>query len=133
MYAITHKGKSYGPDGIITDMDGVVLPASSADDYNQQVQAQQLSWLSTHPAKVMLYVTINPDTQHYRITTCLGHVLDSNPYISPKRVVGFQSYYRGGTYRHAVTCKLFGTTYHGWYFASSGQYCRLTRAKVQPK
>lgn len=31
----------------------------------------------------------------------------------------------------AVTCRIFGVLYHGWYMESSGDYCRLKKAKKQ--
>lgn len=37
----------------------------------------------------------------------------------------------GCHYRRAVTVRIGGTLYHGWYFLSSGDYCRLKKAKRQ--
>jgi hypothetical protein len=35
--------------------------------------------------------------------------------------------------RRPISCRIFGVQYHGWYMESSGDYCRLKKAKRQPK
>ena len=134
MYAITHNCKSYGPDGIITDIQNTPLDPDKAVDYNKQLEAKELEWLQQHPDKVTLYVK-HPDTndpmypdRRYKVTTWLGTVVCEHAFVGPRRHIGFGY----NTYRRAMTATIYGVLYHGWYFASSGCYCRLKKAKVQP-
>jgi hypothetical protein len=143
MYAITHDGKAIGPNGLITDVEGTPLLAEHAADYNQQVEAQEIAWLKTHPDKCTLYVKMpERDTAelvgngHYcdvayrpKVTTWMGTVLaqGANCWIGPRARVGFGYH----TYRRPITAVIFGCTYHGWYMESSGDYCRLKKAKRQ--
>jgi hypothetical protein len=58
-YAITHDGKAFGPDGLISDVEGTPLLAEHASDYNQQLEAQQLAHIKTGPDHLdMLYVKL---------------------------------------------------------------------------
>lgn len=34
------------------------------------------------------------------------------------------------SYKRAVSCRIFGKQYHGWYYESAGDYCRLKLANV---
>lgn len=134
MYAITHNGKSYGPDGVITDTSGTMLDANDVDGYNKALEEKELEWLKTAPDKVFLYVK-HPDTndpmygdRRYKVTTWLGTVVCQHAFVGPRRYIGFGH----NTYRRAMTAIIYGVKYHGWYFESSGCYCRLKKAKRQP-
>jgi len=136
MYAIVHEGKAYSPDGLIRDTAGVPLSAQDADTYNRLVEAQELAHLKTGPEHAFLYVELVHSAVQMEPTpwlncrgvvhTWTGFDLDTCASVGPRRYVGF-----GGAYRRAVSCRIFGTLYHGWYFESSGDYCRLKRAKRQ--
>lgn len=140
MYAITHNGKSYGPDGVITDTSGTMLDANDADAYNKALEAKELEWLKTGPENLFLYVKhptktfngpgmcgpIDPD-YWWKVTTWLGTVVCKHAFVGPRRHIGFG--YK--TYRRAMTAIIYGVKYHGWYFESSGCYCRLKKAKRQ--
>lgn len=52
-------------------------------------------------------------------------------HVGSRQVMGFQGHYRGGSYRRSVECRIFGVRYVGWFMESSGDYCRLRKAKVQ--
>lgn len=141
-YAITHNGVAYGPCGKITDVEGTPLNPEDTDAYNKEVEKQELAWLRTHPEKVVLYVKhptkvfngpgmCGPIDSDYwwKVTTWLGTVVCEHAFVGPRRHIGFGH----NTYRRAMTATIYGVLYHGWYFESSGCYCRLKKAKVQPK
>lgn len=82
---------------------------------------------------------ITDSPRGYVITTWLGTVLGTHVAIGQRRIMGFHAMpgrtnnpWFGKSYRRAVSCRLFGVLYHGWYFESSGSYCRLKKATVQP-
>lgn len=129
-YAFVHEGKAYGPSGIIKDVEGTPLEAQDAGEYNKTLEAQEIAWLKSGPEKVMLYVR-HPEQEAWSITTWLGTVVSDGAVFGQRQVTGFQGYYRGGSYRRSVTCRIFDVKYHGWFYESSGDYCRLKRAKVQ--
>lgn len=64
-----------------------------------------------------------------QIQTWLGTPIATHVRIGPRRAMGFGYH----SYRRPVSCRLYGVLYHGWYMESSGDYCRLTKAKRQPK
>lgn len=115
MYALKHDGK-----------------AEDTDAYNRALEEQEIAHIKTGPDRLMLYVRMDVEYS-YSIITWMGTVLSqgSNVSVGPRVQAGFQSYYKGGTYRRAVSCRLFGILYHGWYMESSGDYVRLKRAKRQ--
>lgn len=140
MYAITHEGIAYGPDGPIVDTDGVRLQAEDTAAYNKALETQELARIKSGPDRLMLYVahpkpdkTIFEREGNWRVTTWLGtHV--GIAHVTQRYRMGFGY----GSYRRAITAKIEvlredGSTtwvdYHGWYFESSGDYCRLKRAK----
>lgn len=139
-YAITHNGKAYSPDGLITDVNGVPLEAKDAEAYNKALEEQELAWLKTHPEKLTLYMKhptktfngpgmcgpIDPD-YWWKVTTWMGTVVCECAHVGPHRRVGFGRY----SYRRAVTAVICGCVYHGWYMESSGDYVRLKKAKRQ--
>ena len=122
MYAIEHEGKAYTPDGVITCAD--------VTEHNAAIEEQEIAWLKTGPRQVMLYVREPKEGQDWAITTWLGAVVSEHPWVGSVR-----SFRVPGSHwpskRRPVTCRIFGTLYHGWYFESSGDYCRLKRAKRQ--
>lgn len=147
MYAIEHNGLAIGPSGPITDVDGVKLEASDVNAYNKALEAQELQRIKTGPERLMLYVK-HPDPNkmvfdregNWTVTTWLGtHV--GIAWVTQRYRMGFGH----RSYRRAITARIevlmdgeageSGLTkwvdYHGWYYESSGDYCRLKRAKVQ--
>lgn len=129
MYAFNHQDKGFLPDG-------GTIPASETADHNKQVEQAEIARLKTAPDRVFLYVKrpseqgpdYTPDRQT-KITTFLGTVVSDKDSVSfsVRRYIGFDRW----TYRRAITCRLFGVLYHGWYMESSGDYCRLKKAKHQ--
>lgn len=126
MYAITHEGKALSPDGLITDIEGTPLLAADPDAYNKALEAQELEHFKSGPERIMAYVRMPKDGQCAKVNTWLGTEL-GNAWLGHRAYVGFGMH----TYRRAVTVRIFGTLYHGWYFESSGDYCHLKRAKIQ--
>lgn len=129
-YAFVHQDKAFGPSGLIKDTSGV--PTLDASAYNAELERQEIRWLKTGPERVFLYYhepPTMPDSEYgmaRTLRTWLGTVVSANVQIGPRRNVGF-----AGSYRRAVSARIFGVLYHGWYFESSGNYCRLKRAKRQ--
>ena len=130
-YTIEHDGKLFSPDGLVTN---------PAEPTNQEKEQAQLAWLKTNPPNLFLYVKrpakewtgvgmCKPPECRWSVTTCLGTVLDSSAWVGPRRNIGYGFH----TYRRAISCTIYGKFYHGWYFESSGSYCRLRIAKRQPK
>lgn len=124
-YALDFQGKTFTPDGRIE--------VASVEEHNKQVEAEELARLKAHPEKVFLYVRHADATPAFAtlrgatITTWLGTVVSSSCEIGARCNVGFGFH----TYRRAVDCTIFGVRYVGWYMESSGQYCRLRKAKRQ--
>lgn len=134
-YAFDFKDHGvFGPDG--------KLPIASTEVamHNKEQETAEIAWLKTGPPNVFLYVKHGAITgsawdswalpggaTRIAINTWLGTSVGTHVYIGPRRNVGFGFH----TYRRAVSCRIFGIQYHGWYMESSGQYCRLRRAKVQ--
>ena len=137
-----HEGKGYNPDGGIG-----AITKEEVDRRNAESDDAFVEWLKSGPLKVTLYVTHpQKDTSErcgnshhgdeeylYKLTTWMGTVVAKGwcCYVGDKAMVGFQGHYRGGTYRRPVSARIFGVLYHGWYMESSGQYCRLKKAKRQ--
>ena len=125
-YAISFKGKVFTPDGraMIGDVEA----------HNRELESKEIEWLQTHPESAFLYVkTQKPPTtcgldsdQHYAITTWLGTVVSQWVKVGRRVHVGF-----GYAYRRSINARIFGVRYVGWYMESSGNYCRLRKAKVQ--
>lgn len=124
-YAFEHEGRQYTPDGRIT--------VPSTDDHNKQVEAAEIERIKTHPERLFLYVkhpaNVPADCYHkdVAITTWLGTKVSETCVLGRRRQVGFGMH----TYRRAVDCRIFGVRYVGWYMESSGNYCRLRKAKQQ--
>lgn len=64
---------------------------------------------------------------HADITTWLGTAVATHVEVGPAR--RFACWGPFPSVRRAVRCRINGTRYHGWYYESSGNYCRLTRSK----
>lgn len=117
-YVIEHEGKQFSTDGKVDVQE-------TTEQHNKRTEQAEIEWLKTAPEKVFLYV--NQDMT--KITTWLGTELafGSFGYRTSGGLFGYRSYKR------SVTCRLFGTLYHGWYMESSGTYCILKKAKRQGK
>ena len=134
MYAFEFQGKTFTPDGKVD------IPDTQA--HNAEVEANDLAWLQTHPDNLFLYVkhptkqfdgpgNVIPATADcwWKVTTWPGTVVCEHAHVGQRRNMGFGYH----SYRRAISATIFGVLYHGWYFESSGSYCRLRKAKVQPK
>jgi hypothetical protein len=101
-----------------------------ADAHNRELERAEIEMLKQHPDKLFLYVKHGTDGYPHSITTWLGTVVNDfgrqTPVFGNKVHVGF-----GYSYRRSVDCVIFGVRYVGWYFESSGSYCRLRKAKNQ--
>lgn len=138
-YGFAHKGKVYTPSGRAD------IPAAELAEYNAELERKELEWLKTAPERVFLYVRLvgaDVSMQHGRVLgdypwlsgrgivhTWNGYELDTHARIGPRRE--FPAFGPFPSRRRAVSCRIFGTLYHGWYMESSGDYCRLKRAKRQ--
>jgi hypothetical protein len=131
-YGFTHDGKVYAPSGQI---DGADATPAAVAEHNQKTEAAEIAWLKTGPDRLFLYVQgVDAHTHvHGRawtgyaaITTWPGTVLDDCAEFGPLR--RFSRFGRGAE-RRSVRCTIFGRRYVGWYFESSGDYCRLRKAK----
>jgi bacteriorhodopsin len=134
-YGFTHEGKVFTPNG----MTGI--NPEENDARNAEAQSAEIAWLKTGPDKVFLYVWL-PKEYHTRtyndrynscplaiVQTWLGTAVTEAFRIGRSVPVGGIA----GRYAHkrSVDCRIFGTRYVGWYYESSGNYCRLKKAKVQ--
>jgi hypothetical protein len=123
-YAFDFQGQAFTPDGR-TDV-------PNTDTHNREVEAKEVAWLKTHPERAFLYVKrghgtdANGDQTDGNVTIWTGIVVGPC-WIGPRVKAGFGYH----TYRCAITARVFGVLYHGWYFESSGDYCWLKRAKRQ--
>lgn len=130
-YIFEFQGQQFTPEGKVE--------MASTTNHNQQQEAQEIEALKAYPEKLFLYVKFPAKTPAWAtlancnrqpevaITTWLGTVVSQRCEIGPRRNVGFGMH----TYRRAVDCRIFGVRYVGWYMESSGQYCRLRKAKRQ--
>jgi hypothetical protein len=134
-YAFEHQGKGYTPEGIM-------VPGKTIEAHNKALEAREIAYIKTGPAKLHLYVQeptkyytgpgmckpIDPD-YNWKVTTWPGTIIGPCAHMGPAyKTPGF-----GGwpSKRRALSVVIFGILYHGTYYESSGNYCRLTRAKVQ--
>lgn len=122
MYAIEHQGKAFTPDGR--------ADIANVETNNQRVEREQLAELQAHPERAFLYVKHSGEFPYWKhtgsITLWTGVVLDPKAWIGDLRRDNF------GGKRAAIDCTIFGVRYTGWYFYSTGDYCRLKKAKRQP-
>jgi hypothetical protein len=146
-YKFEHRGKAY-------DADGPAVPSSQLDvtEHNRETERAEIAWLQTAPDAVLLYIgqgilqtccrtadTLNWLTcpichtaredmaRGWRVQTWLGTVIGTHVTMGPRRTM-FRAVH---TYRRPMTCRLYGVQYHGWYYESSGDYCRLRKSKRQ--
>lgn len=131
-YAIALNGKQFTPEGSVS------IP--NIDEHNRIEEAREIEWLKTGPEKCVLYwrgnlltpsswdiVSGSDNRTGKAITTWMGTVVSTHLWVGPRRNVGFGFH----TYRRAVSCRIFGVLYHGWYMESSGALVRLRKAKRQ--
>ena len=130
-YQFDFQGKTYDPDGAISPV------SLSTQEANRETERQELAWLKTGPEKVFLYVqmpieSLQPSFSYAQrrgdkvsVGTWLGTLVATELAIGPRKRIGFGLH----SYRRSVVCRIFGTKYVGWYFESSGDYCRLRKAK----
>lgn len=135
-YGFNHQGRSFFPDGATP----VAETQAQTDARNRETEAHEIEWLKTHPEKVFLYIqllarqrdnvsSISGAAGFARVHTWLGTTLDPNAYVGPSRE--FPCFGPFPSRRRSVECVIFGARYVGWYFESSGDYCRLRKAKRQ--
>lgn len=123
-YIFQFEGKAFTPEGQ-TNADNVA-------ERNRDTERREIEFLKTAPERIMLYVSepkplaSDSASREYALVTWLGTMVSDWCRVGPKRYVGFGH----GTYRRAISARVFGVLYHGWYYASSGDYCRLRKAKV---
>lgn len=123
-YAFEHNGRQFVPSGAECGIDNVL-------DHNQTVEAREIESLKQHPDRLFLYVRETgelKDGSEFSIGTWMGTTVSTKCRMSGRRFMGF-----GGAYRRSVDCIIFGVRYVGWFFESSGSYCRLRKAAKQPK
>ena len=132
-YAFAHEGKGFMPSG------GMPIAAEDVPAHNRELEAREIAWLRTAPQSLFLYVKHPLHTTKYdadlrasdlfacEITTWLGTVVSESARMGMRARVGFGFH----TYRRSIDCRIFGTRYVGWYMESSGNYCRLQKAKRQ--
>ena len=127
-YEFIHEGRAFTPAGdppVPTDKD-------ASDARNRETERREIEWLKTAPDRVFLYVS-HPkgidgfSTRVANVHTWLGTVVSSDTVLGSRAYVGFGF----NSWRRSVSCRIFGVRYVGWYFESSGQYCRLKKAKRQ--
>lgn len=133
-YAFEHDGKTYTPNGTIE--------VGNVEAHNRELEAREIEWLKTGPDKVFLYVHPAGSRQvsysrgggsgersqshgPYSVRTWLGTVLDSHAVVGAEVWSNLDRW----THKRAISCRIFGVLYHGWYMESSGDYCRLKKAK----
>ena len=133
-YAFDFQGSVFTPDGRVD--------VSDVSAHNKQVETEELEWLRTAPDKCVLYVRLpkhvepfascgpNNATELNRpsVITWTGLSVGSHVYIGRRVQVGGIA--GKWAYKRTVTCQLFGVRYHGWYYESAGDYCRLRKSKT---
>lgn len=119
-YAFEHEGRQFVSSGAASGIDNVT-------EHNAGVEAREIASFKTGPERLFLYV--KRDGLDYTICTWLGTVVSDRAScaVGQRVQVGFGYH----TYRRSVDCVIFGTRYVGWYMESSGDYCRLRKAKRQ--
>jgi len=92
----------------------------------QWLESKRLPRYDSRGWKVEYKFTRNQQLTGSEVRTWLGTSVATNVHVGTKANSGFN-----GAYRRAISCKIFGVQYHGWYYESSGDYCRLKKAKKQ--
>lgn len=115
-------------------MNDAAIAPSDVDARNREIEAREIVWLRTGPDRVFLYVKEPPDRDNdpraWYIQTWLGTVVsDARAEVGPSR--SLPCFGPFPSKRRSIVCRIFGTRYVGWYFESSGDYCRLRKSKRQ--
>lgn len=108
-----------------------------SETQNKRIELEEIAHLHTAPNKVFAYVREAERTtyqiqnriwphQGHAIITWLGTPIAENVSIHDRTTGGMFGY---NSYKYHVTCTIFGVKYNGWYYASSGNYCRLYKLK----
>lgn len=118
-YGFEHQGNTFTPSGIVE--------GSSTKDHNQETERKELEFLQSHPERIFLYVSKVGEDGHWCLIQWTGKIISENILMGERKRIGFGF----SSYRRSMSVWIFGTLYHGWYFESSGDYCRLKRAKHQ--
>lgn len=118
-YLFAHDGTTYDPAG------RTAIAPTELQAHNLATEQAEIAWLQTGPDRCFLYVKSAP----WRIGTWLGTNVATHVEVGPAR--RFPCFGPFPSVRRSVTCRIFGTLYHGWYFESSGSYCRLKKARSQ--
>jgi len=150
-YVFTHGEEHFSPEGAVS-------LTTSAHDHNLEVERQEIAHLQTAPDRVFLYVTESTivksccrlavkhgtgeagcpicrtrlaDMQKGpAITTWLGTHIATHVELGP--VYKIPAFGGWPSSRQSVRCRINGVQYHGTYYKSSGNYCRLQKSKRQP-
>lgn len=135
-YRFTFQGAAYEPHGKIDRH-----PLDDSDRHNREIEAREIEWLKAAPDHVVLYMKTPPDPQNdpraWYVTTWLGTIVSSyldgqgfaRALVGPSR--SFPCFGPFPSKRRSVDCRIFGVRYVGWYYESSGDYCRLRKSKRQ--
>lgn len=118
---IYFEGGVFDPDGKLD------IAPSETETHNQQLERVQIEELKTGPDRLFLYVKAT-DYNTASITTWPGTLVGVAD-MGPKRK--FPCFGPFPSVRRSISVRIFGTLYHGWYYESSGDYCRLKKAKRQ--
>lgn len=110
------------PSGYFVKTRGTAIAWAGSREHAEAEIARLQHDGDTRPLFVVAQV---PDLE-WSIGTWLGTPIATHVTVNPHRTPGFN-----GSYRHHVRCKIAGAWYSGWYYASSGDYCRLRKCQVQ--
>ena len=102
---------------------------AAVDSRNSITSAHEVyEWMSNPPATYFAYVKVTHDRQGYGagvLTTWTGDVLGAVHLGRRFHTGGFAR----STRRSVTVIGTNGVKYHGTYFESSGDYCRIKRSK----
>lgn len=109
------KGRNY-----VTVEEQAILPSSCTSEEISQLEVYE--FMKNPPTKYFAYVTI-PEHGGYKITTWTGELLG--------RVTHYGEWVSNmGDRRASIRVKAInGKMYHGTFYKSTGDYCRLTMSK----
>lgn len=131
-YAVEFNGRVFTPDGEIRAASiGAATP--SIAELNREHDAREVEALKRHPERVFLYVKIDQSRPvgmrlaSAKLITWMGTVVCERPHIGHSVAQWIGARFVGT--KRSVEATIFGQRYYGWYYESSGGYCRLKRAK----
>lgn len=151
-YAFEFEGRAYEPGG---RLDTNLWDKDKVTERNRETELKEIEWLKSAPEKVFLYVKDTDTTEEsyqkalahgwtsettkreawathkWEIATWLGTVVSSKAYVGRRVQIGGIA--GPHAFKRSVDCIIFGVRYTGWYWESAGDYCRLRKAKRQPK